>query len=125
MAVNWLWKNKMGEITIKMTNIEGEKIYKRNLYAANCLFVAISEWKDEKSEKDMYSVIYFIADLAHLRRCLGLSRNHDGTKEDMYKDCFVSMRLNTFFKESTKIASLFTKAGHEVTLYYDEIKSEQ
>lgn len=123
--LRWLWKNKMGELVIKMKTNEGEKTYKRNIYAGNCLFIVMSEWHDKETDKDMYDINYFILDTEHLDKCLGLKRNHEGKKEDMYKDEFVSMRLNTFFKESVTIAKHFAKAGHEVTLYYEEIKSEQ
>lgn len=123
--LRWNWKNKMGELVIEMLTAEGKKTYTRNIYAANCLFAVISEWYDSGNAQDMYAVHYFINDTDHLKRCLGLKKNHEGKKEDMYKDEFVSMRLNTFFKESVTIAKLFARAGHEVTLYYEEIIYEE
>lgn len=115
----------MGELVIEMLTAEGKKTYTRNIYAANCLFAVISEWYDSEKAQDMYSVHYFINDTDHLKRCLGLKKNSDGEKFDMYADCFVSMRLNTFFKESVTIAKLFARAGHEVTLYYEEIQYDE
>lgn len=115
----------MGELVIEMNTNEGKKTYTRNIYRANCLFAVISEWYDKENEKEMYQVHYFINDTDHLKRCLGLKKNHDGVMSDLYDDCFVSMRLNTFFKESITIAKLFTMAGHEVTLYYEEIQYEE
>lgn len=115
----------MGELVIEMNTCEGKKTYTRNIYRANCLFAVISEWYDTVKAQEMYEVHYFFEDADHLKRCLGLKKNHEGEKYDMYANCFVSMRLNTFFKESITIAKLFTRAGHEVTLYYEEIQYEE
>jgi hypothetical protein len=115
MSVNWLWKNKMGTVTCK----QHEQKYKLTVYKGNCLCVLIYHYKEGK--KNVYAFNNFFNDVEHLERCIGLRKCSDGTKEDMFKDSWIKWELNTFFKESLKIAERLTKAGYPVKLYYKEI----
>lgn len=120
MAVNWSWKHKKGIITWK-SEFDNKK-YIVNLYEANCLGALIYEYKDQKSKKNMYQFMGFWNDESHLKRCLGLTKNYDNTKENIYKDIILKIKLNTFYKDSIKIAQHFVKVGIKVELYYKEIK---
>ena len=127
MAVNWLWKNKLGCMTLVQTRPSGEKhSFKINLYAANCLAACIYEYKDKDTKKDMYTFWGFWNDAQHLSNCLGLSKKHKG--DDIYNDpigngVITKVKLNMYFKkDALKIAELFALAGHKVELYYKEIK---
>lgn len=117
MSVNWLWKNKMGSIQWK--NIDGKKITVE-VYQGNCLCVMIHTFK--KDGKELYEFYGFFNDENHLKRCIGLLKNYDGTICNLYKDEWIKWKLNTYYKQSFTIANLLTKAGFAVELYYKEIK---
>lgn len=119
MALNWLWKNKMGtmEYGDKGTN---------TLYAGNCLGIEI--WED--GESDSYQVVGFWNDEEHLKRMLGLSK--DGMGYNVYQaQGLTKVRLNTFFakdvKKITKHLSATAATDHwnlVVEFYYEEIRKE-
>lgn len=115
MAVNWNWNKKIGVAT--MQNLKGEK-YKLNIYEANCLGALIYEFKDTNG-KPMYQFYGFWNDIKHLKNCLGLSREY---KDNLYKGEMLKIKLNSFYKDSIKMAGLFAKANIKVELYYKEIK---
>ena len=114
MAVNWNWKQKMGELTL--ADPQGQK-YKINLYQGNCLCVLIYDFKEEKTNKAMYTFYGFWGDTTHLKACLGLV----GGKDNLYSHA-KKIKLNTFYKDNLKIAESFAKANIKVELYYKEIK---
>mgnify|MGYP003409815299 CR=1 FL=1 len=103
MAVNWNWNSKMGVITCK--NNEGKK-YKVNLYQANCLGALIYEFKEDG--KNMYCFHGFWNDKKKIKNLLGLTKKY---KDNIYKDYVVKISLNTFYKDTFKIAELFAKAN--------------
>lgn len=113
MAVNWQWKDKMGEITC---NREGVGKFKLSVYSGNCMCVMVYNYK-EKGQK-YYICHGFFNDETHLKKCLGLV---DGC-ENIYKNEWVKWKLNTYFRDSLKLAKWLTKAGFKVELYYEEIK---
>lgn len=120
MSVNWSWKELKGIITWK-SEVDNKK-YRVNLYQANCLGALIYEYKDQETNKNMYSFMGFWNDETHLKRCLGLTKNYDNKKENIYKDIILKIILNTYYKDSLKIAEYFAKANIKVELYYKEIK---
>lgn len=124
MAVNWLWKNKCGEMTLK--NTSGNK-YTLSLYAgSNCMMVLLYEYKDEVGD-DMYTFQGFWSDVDHLKRCMNLKTKNTyfgGDDENIYKDT-VSIKLNIALlpKEWSKIVELFAKyTKAKVSIYYKEVK---
>lgn len=119
MSVNWDWKAKKGVITWRNSKND-KKRFKVNLYQANCLGALIYEYKEDG--KEMYRFIGFWNDLDHLKRCLGLKKTYDNFLENIYEENIVKIKLNTFYKDSVKIADLFARAGFKVELYYKEIK---
>ena len=133
MAVNWQWKHKMGEVKVVRTWPNGEvEKFKLNLYGANCVAAIIHEFKqvDEQGNKHaMYNFFGFWNDLDHLKRCLGLKKNYDGQKSNLYDgkgsiDNWVHLKLNTYYPEMIKVGALFAQAGHHVELYYKESKKQ-
>ena len=113
MAVTWQWKDKMGEITC---NRNGVGKYKLSVYTGNCIAVFVYHYK-EKGEK-YYTCHGFFGDKAHMKRCLGLEKGCD----NIYKDEWQKIKLNTHFKNSIVLAEAFAKAGYKVELYHQEIK---
>lgn len=121
MALNWLWKNVMGEATIsyndydKDGNITGKKSYKVKIYAGNCLAIFIYHYVDNGVK--YYSLSQFFHDADHLRRYLKSSNGQLFDRSEVK-----SIKLNTFFAESVTMMKILTKhAGLKVTCYYKEI----
>ena len=108
---------RIGGMTIRRGN------YKHNIQIrqGNCLAVFIHVHKMQEGERgyepDMYwhSLYMFYNDESHLKSCI---------KEfgDMFGDEILSIRLNTYYKESFVLARYMTRCGHRVTLYYKEPK---
>ena len=117
MSVNWLWKDKMGSIQWK--NREGQA-FTVNVYKGNCLCVMIYEYTHE--DKPLYDFFAFFTDESHLKKCIGLMKDYDGNKKNIYAEEWISWKLNTYFKDTFTLAKWLTKAGYPVELYYEEIK---
>lgn len=116
MAVNWYWNHKKGELTCKGRK---NKNYKVNIYQANCLGALIYEYKDQETKEDMYSFWGFWNDIHHLKKNLGLEgKDTFNIYEEVKK-----IKLNTYYKDSIKIAELFARVKNiKVELYYKEPK---
>lgn len=112
MSVNWLWKDKMGEISCQ----RGERKYKLNVYSGNCMCVMVYHYTE--NGEPYYMCHGFFNDAEHLKKCLGLVQGHDNIYEKEWK----KWKLNTYFKDSLTLAKLLTQAGYKVELYYKEIK---
>lgn len=115
MSVNWLWKDKMGSLVWS----ENGSHLKVNIYDANCLCALIRTYTDDN--RDVYDFYTFFNDITHLKKCIGLAKDYRGLLDNMFKDKWSNIRLNTYFKQSVQIAKWLTKAGFEVTLYYEEV----
>lgn len=122
MAVNWNWKQKMGVVVWNNSNTEKVERVNLNLYKGNCLGVIIHDYKDEETKEKMYQFVSFWSDINHLKRCLGLQKSYDGSKENIYKNLILKVKLNTYYKDCIKIANLFSEAGIKVELYYKVVK---
>ena len=96
MALNWNWKDKIGEIEYAVTiPDEGEKKYTLSLYEGNAYLIMIHEYKDENGA-DMYELFGFFTDYAHMKNCLGLNKK-DGYTDNQYESGFsriTKIRLN-------------------------------
>lgn len=125
----------MGVITVMRTLPHtGEKIrFKLNMYSANCVAAIVHEFKEKDKEtgqtKNMYTFWTFWNDIKQLERCLGLRKDYEGQYNDLYNgehdwDNWTHIKLNVYYKEMLKVGELFAKAGHKVTLYYEEPKKE-
>ena len=117
MSVNWYWKDKMGTLVYQYGN---HPPYQVNVYKGNCLCVLVYEY--EENGKPMYSFNNFFHDIPHLKKFIVLMKDWKGEYRNLFKDEWVKWRLNTYFKDSEKIAKCLKKAGYDVELYYEEIK---
>lgn len=106
MALNWNWKDKIGEIEYAVTiPDEGEKKYTLSLYEGNAYLIMIHEYKDEKGA-DMYELFSFFTDYDHMKNRLGLNKKGRWT-ENLYE---------TPYKRFTKISINKAKCSHTKTI---------
>ena len=78
MALQWDWKEKIGEATlVQMHPDEPDREFTLDLYQGNAYLIMIHEFKDDKGE-DVYSLTGFFMDYAHMKACLGLSEKTKG-----------------------------------------------
>lgn len=109
MAINCYWKEKVG--TLK----HGENTL--HLYGGGNVYACICFDEIDKDGDTIHHLNDFIVDWKHLKEILNDALNHySGYSE---------IRLNTKYSETLKIAGLLTKAGKEVTLYFDNNKGEK
>ena len=121
MSVNWDWKAKKSYI-IAVDDWNG-KTYKMTFYQANCLGCMLYEYKDPETKKPMYNFMGFWNDLTHLKRCLGLIKDFEGSYDNIHKN-FKKVVLNTYYKDVYKMADCFVKAGIKVELYYKDVNKK-
>ena len=110
---------KMGQMTIAQKQDGERRKFNINIYTANALaaFVHDHYWTEtETGKKHHGQMLYsFFADTAHAKRIL----KNEGQP---FYDEVVSIKLNTFFKESYTLIRLFTQSGYKVNCYYKEVK---
>lgn len=116
MALRWDWNNKCGELTFSQ-NYKGEEYreFTVNLYQGNAVLIMLYEYKDKETGEDLYSMWNFFVDTDHMKICLGLKKDSDGKKENLFNDdrCrFLKVRLNkaknSYWKEIvTALATAF------------------
>ena len=110
MSVNWSWKAKSGEITGKGIN---GKEFTASIYEGNCPLIALYEFKEDG--KDMYNMYLFFVDDSHAKKCLGLAKNADGKKENLYKD-IAKIRIDSKHYHFKKIVKWFSEAFPNITI---------
>ncbi len=114
--------NKWGVMTLKQSTPNTKDVrLKICIYQANCLGALIREYKDTETKKDMYYFYSFWSDLEHLKRCLGLRKGYNNIYVDDWQ-IIEKIKLNTYYKDSLKIADCFTKTGVKVELYNKEMR---
>lgn len=137
MAVEWLWKNKKGEVHWKPkaeTKFEDSKNHTIvwSIYHANCLGCMLKEYKDNNGE-DVYDFMCYFNDIHHLKRMLGLEKyktfNNTTIKEDWFKNIYIDFEIDYITLDITypyadKLAKYFAEAGYEVRLYKGERNNE-
>lgn len=103
----------------------GENCFKIQIRrGGNCLAVFIHVRKMVEGEygyekgKYMHSLYLFYDNEEHIKRCIK-------KYGDMLDDEVVSVRLNTYYKESFVLARYMTRCGHKVTLYYQDPKDTE
>ena len=119
MALNWLWKDKCGEITlVQKIDAEGnEQEFPITLYDGNCYLIMLHEYKE--NGQDMYNLFGFFSDKAHMKNCLGLNKK-DGYTSNIYNtpyQRFTKVKLNKnkcrYFKD---IVAAFAQAFDNLTI---------
>lgn len=82
MSLNWDWKDKIGELTIKQKQTENGKDtwnrYKISLYEGNALLIMLYEFKTDDG-KEMWDMWSFWSDKTHAKRMLGLDKRWKDT----------------------------------------------
>lgn len=111
-----------GYLTIKQNN----RKYMIDIREANCLCAFIHVRKANKEElkkygpdgKYIYTLYSFFNDAQHVKNII---KNNDGK---LFWDEVVKITLNLFYKQSEKLAKIFTQAGYRVECYYQEEKAQ-
>lgn len=130
MALNWIWDEKCGELTFSQ-NYKGEEYreFTVSLYQGNAVLIMLNEWEEEHEDgiHNMWSMWNFFCDKGHMNRCLGLEKNSDGVKDNIFdKDTcrFLKIRLNKAKNRYWKdIVKSFASAFDNITIeLYSEVE---
>lgn len=118
--LTWDFKKKCGEVTL----MQGDREFTLNLYQGNAYLIFLSEY--EEDGKSMYSLYSFFADKTHAKRLLGLQKNLDGVKENVFDghDKFTKFRFNkTNCRDLEEIIGLIVKAFDNIDIeIYTEVE---
>ena len=123
MALNWEWKNKCGELTLKQMNEAKEsKEYTISLYQGNATLIMLHEYTDDRGQ-DVYDLFGFFCDKQHMKNCLGLAKGERNLYDTPYQT-ITKLRLdkakNRYWKD---IIAAFTQAFDTLTVeVYDSSK---
>lgn len=107
MSVNWLWKNKYGTIELK-----GNNKFPLTIYRGNCLAVLLCEWEEEG--KGLYNFVNFFNDKEHLQKCIGLAKDWEGKKVNLFEDEWEKITLDSSEPYAIKFGMELVKAGFNV-----------
>lgn len=112
MALNWLWSGKVGEAEIlrHFKNKNGEeKTWTQtvSLYEGNAFMIFIYEYKDEDTGKDMYSLYSFFSDKNHAKILLGLSKDSEGNRSNIFNEGSHKLVKLTLDKKKFSTAKVF------------------
>lgn len=122
MAVTWDWNTKVGYYELEQKHGEDTRTFRVEMYGGgNCPFVEIWENKSDNT----YQVQGFWVDKEHGKRMLGLSKNYDGKKENLYENDYnhiTKVVLNPLVKGYKDIADLWARAEYDVLLSAKEFK---
>lgn len=125
MALTWNWNKKVGELFTEQT-IGGEtRQFVHPLYNGNALLIMTNEWEEDGVEK--YGMYNFWVDEHHMKACLGLIKNADGVKRNIYKDGWdkwTKIRLSKSCRDLNKIVKALV-AGFDsiiIEIYTEEEK---
>lgn len=115
MALNWKWSEKCGELTVRQTFNGETNEYVKTLYEGNAFLIMLNEWRDKKSNEDMYSMFCFFVDEAHAKRSLGFTGNGNIFNSEDY--VVTKIRLNKAKSRNwKKIVTLFSRAFDNITI---------
>ena len=78
MSLNWNWSEKCGEAVFE----QRDKEFTVNLYQGNAYLIFIYEYEEDGN--NMYNLFTFWADKGHAKRCLGLEKDYQGVKYNIY-----------------------------------------
>lgn len=128
MSINWLWKNKCGEATIKQLRKNGNESawneFTVSLYEGNAFLIMLYEYKDDDGQ-EMYNMFSFFVDKTHAKKCLGLQKNEDGEIVNMFDDNWqklTKLRINKAKCRYKDIVSMFAQAFDNLAI---EIYNEE
>ena len=110
MALTWRWKEKRGQIIGRDND---GKIFSANIYEGNAPLIALSEW--DEGEDHYYAPYLFFVDDEHAKKCLGLKKNTDGEKRNLYPE-IEEVRLSKNHSHYKEIMMWFDKAYDNIVL---------
>ena len=121
MALHWEWDDKCGELYCSQIYSDGTtKDFTVSLYQGNACLIMLNEFKDPDTGENMWTMWNFFADKDHMKRCLGLAKLSDGTRENCFDHGTMKinkLRLNKaknrFWKD---IILAFAQAFNDMTI---------
>ena len=114
MALNWLWKDKCGEATVRFYDGEEHTV---NLYQGNAFLIFVNEYVDKDTKQNMYNVWSFFVDEAHAKRMLGLEKGETNCFANPNKGQIVKIRLDkSKHSKPQKLLDMFIKAFDELDI---------
>lgn len=127
MALNWLWKERCGEIIVEgLYGDEQWHEYTLRLYKGNAYLIMLAE----DDERDTYTVSSFWADKEHAKNCLGLNKK-DKDSRNIYQGGYTrwkKVRLNKAkYKNTKELVSMLAEAfDHiEIEIYSDPDEAKE
>jgi len=112
MALQWSFKEKCGEVT--MRNSEGQE-WALSLYEGNALLIMLHEY--EQDSGSYYNLAGFFADKTHMKRCLGLEKGYEENIYNTDASRITKLRLNKAKSHYVRdIVTSFAKAFDNITI---------
>lgn len=96
MSLNWKWNEKIGELIVEQERDGEAHEYTISLYEGNAFLIMLYEFTNEEGE-NLWNMWSFFTDKEHAKICLGLKKNGQGEKKNIYVggfDTFKKIRLN-------------------------------
>ena len=100
MSLNWNWSEKCGEAVFE----QRDKEFTVNLYQGNAYLIFIYEYEEDGN--NMYNLFTFWADKGHAKRCLGLEKDYQGVKYNLYTDTDKLKKIRLNKKKCNRFAEL-------------------
>lgn len=114
MAIQWQWKDKIGEAVVRQFIGDETKEFTKSLYEGNAFLIFLNEWNEDGVDK--YSLYTFFADETHAKRCLGLTKGCNNIFTDGY-DKLLKIRINKAKSNNwKKIITLFAQAFDNIDI---------
>lgn len=95
--LRWDWNKRIGRMKMGGTWM--------NCYAGNAYLIVLHEYQDKG--EDLYSLVWFAADKAHMKNMLGLSKGHDNCIKDFGIE---EIEVDCEYPIWAEIVQLFIKA---------------
>lgn len=120
MALQWDWKDKVGEAVVEQNGSE----YTVDLYQGNAYLIFINEYTEDGVDK--YTLWSFWADKEHAKVCLGLKKGVDQSNiYTAYESQIKTFRLSKKTRHLSEIVGLLVKAFDNINIeIYKEDEDE-
>lgn len=127
MALLWSWDSKVGEATFeRKTGASDNSPFTISLYQGNALLIGLYEFVEDGVER--YNMDFFFVDEGHMKRCLGLQKNADGTKNNIFdtdRSQLIKIKIDpTRYDYTTKLVTALAKAFDNITIEFYREKGE-
>ena len=117
MALNWLWKDKCGEVVRRETFGDETHDFTISLYEGNAFMIFVHEYQDKMTGANMYELNGFWSDETHMKRMLGLDKKWP---ESYGRNGESDIIKFTFYKDKCrhlkKIVSAITEAFDNIEI---------